>query len=255
MGELHCLQVGSGDTSIIRTDTAVFLVDCYNIEQHRHLLPSNKHIQGVFITHQHTDHFSGLHYLKKQGFSIDVLIHSPYERRREDNSVTLDEWNDFQALKSHFQSKGTKMYFPFRQDDFSKPYWQPNGISFHIVGPAKHIAQSQTRELHDACLVIQATLGKRYCTFTGDASDANLENIASTTKDYCNDILHASHHGSINGAEESFIKKANASYTVISTEEGVYDNVPHPDALALYRKHTSKIVYRTDDDGSLKWTF
>ncbi|MBL9183548.1 MAG: MBL fold metallo-hydrolase [Verrucomicrobiaceae bacterium] len=255
MGELHCLNVGCGDTSVIKSGAATFLVDCYNIEDHKHLLPASKNIRGVFITHQHTDHFSGLHYLKDNGFSIDVLVYSPYDRRRDDSSVTLEEWNDFISLRDHFSGKGTKLFTPYRQQSFDKPYWETDGIKFEVVGPAEHIAKSQTRELHDACLVVLATLGTRFCLFTGDASDANLANIAQTTKNYCDDILHASHHGSINGAEEAFIKKANASYTVISTKEGVYENVPHPEALKIYQKHTKQKVYRTDIDGTLKWNF
>ena len=69
-------------------------------------------------------------------------------------------------------------------------------MSFEIIGPAVNIATCATRELHDACLVIKANMGRRCCLFTGDASDANLKWIADNTTDYCNDILHASHHGS-----------------------------------------------------------
>ena len=57
----------------------------------------------------------------------------------------------------------------------------------------KSIATSDTRELHDASLVFRADLSARKCTFTGDASDTNLENVA-TIDHICDDILHASHH-------------------------------------------------------------
>jgi len=93
------------------------------------------------------------------------------------------------------------------------------------------------------------------CLFAGDASDTNLQGIADNTKNYCNDILHASHHGSLNGANLDFIKKCNAEYTLISTQSGVYDNIPHPTALWRYRKYTVHDVRRTDVDGSWEWTF
>ena len=117
-------------------------------------------------------------------------------------------------------------------------------------------AKSDTRELHDACLVIHAVMGKRKCLFTGDASNANLKWIADNTeKNYCNDILYASHHGSINGVDLDFIKKCNADYTVVSTKIGVYENVPHPIAMRHYRNNTGKKVYQTDQDGDLELTF
>lgn len=130
-----------------------------------------------------------------------------------------------------------------------------NGIKFFILGPAVHIAKSETRELHDASLVIYAKLKGRRCLFAGDASDKSLNYIAGNTNNICNDILHASHHGSIYGADIDFIKECNAKYTVISTKSGVYSNVPSDTALQRYRNHTSEEVYRTDIDGDLEWTF
>lgn len=255
-GFLYCLSVGCGDATIIVTDTATFLVDCHNIGEFLHLLPQNKHLRGVFITHQHEDHYSGLNYLKENKYSIDHLIFSPYDRRYGDNSVTIDEWNEFNSLKDYFSRQGTKLHAPYRQSNFNKPWWDTNGVKFWIIGPISNVNHCHTRELHDASLVIKANLGTtRHCCFAGDASDTNLENIANNTINYCNDILHSSHHGSLNGASLEFIKKSNAQYTLVSTDSGVYKNVPHPTALRRYREYTKYDVRRTDVDNSWQWTF
>ena len=254
MGTLHHLDVGCADASVIKTASETFLVDCHNIKDYSHHLPSSKRLKGVFITHQHSDHYSGLEYLRRNGYKIEHLIYSPYERRRGDNSVTLEEWNEFNGHKDYFKSKGTKLHAPYKQSNFNKAWWEVSGLKFWVLGPKKSIATSTTRELHDACLVFRSDLGKRYCTFTGDASDTNLADVA-TLSNICNDILHASHHGSLNGAELNFIKKCNADYTVISTKSGVHSNVPHQTALKRYRDNTKKKTYRTDIDGGRKWTF
>jgi beta-lactamase superfamily II metal-dependent hydrolase len=123
-----------------------------------------------------------------------------------------------------------------------------------MLGPEKSTATSPTRELHEACLVFRADLGMRKCTFTGDASDINLQDVA-TIDHICDDILHASHHASINGADLAFIKKCNADYTLISTESGVKQGIPDPTALKRYEDNTKKNVIRTDEDGSWKWAF
>jgi beta-lactamase superfamily II metal-dependent hydrolase len=255
MGTLHNLNVGCSDASIIRTQTATFLVDCHHIENFGHLLPSNRKLRGVFITHQHHDHHSGLQYLYDQRFGIDFLVYSPYQRRYGDTSVQLDEWNEFISLRDAFMRKGTGIRDPFRQQSFEKAWWITNGVSFWLLGPFEDIARAETRQLHDACLVITAMLGNRKCVFTGDSSDRSLEKIAANTVHISDDILHASHHGSINGADLSFIKKCNPKYTVISTKVGCYPNIPHSAALQRYADNTRKRVYRTDIDGTLKWTF
>lgn len=254
MGSLHCLDVGCADASVIITDVATFLVDCHNIGDYCHLLPSNKRLRGVFITHQHYDHYSGLEYLRDRGYAIEYLIYSPYDRRYADTSVTIEEWNEFNGHVAFFSRRGTKLYTPYRQNAWEKPYWQTAGLKFWMLGPQENTATSDTRALHDACLVFRADLGDRKCTFTGDASDANLADVAQINH-ICGDILHASHHASLEGANLDFVKKCNAQYTLISTASGRYNNVPHPTALKRYRDNTVHDVRRTDVDGTWKWTF
>lgn len=256
MGKVHFLDVGCGDTSIIETYNNTYLIDCYNIQDYSHLLPNNKEIKALFITHQHYDHFLGMQYLLDNNYNVEYLILSPYKRRYGDNSVELDEWNDFKSFVKQLKNNGTKkIYIPYRQDDFNSPWWDIDGLTFYMLGPDISISDSDTRELHDASLVFHVKMGNRRCLFTGDASDTSLEWIADNTKDICNDILHASHHGSINGANLNFIKKANAEYTIISTKSGVHSSVPHSTALQRYKKYTSNKVYRTDIDGSLCFSF
>lgn len=255
MGVLYHLEVGCADTSIIKTASETFIIDCYNIDQYTDLLPKDKNIKALFITHQHYDHFLGMNYLKENGYFIKYLIYSPYERRWGDSSVEYDEWQDFNNFVECFKNKGTKIYKPFRQGSFNEPWWETDGLKFWMIGPEESIAKSDTRELHDASLVFVVKMGTRGCCFTGDASDTSLNWIAKNTNNYCNDILHASHHGSLNGADLDFIKNAKPDYTVISTKSGVYESVPHPTALKRYKDNTQYKVYRTDIDGTLKWYF
>lgn len=110
MGNLHFLDVGCADATIITTDTATFLVDCHNIGDYSHLLPLTKKLRGVFITHQHYDHCSGLEHLRNKGYRVEFLIYSPYDRRYGDASVTIEEWNEFNDHVRYFEANGTKLF-------------------------------------------------------------------------------------------------------------------------------------------------
>ena len=254
MGKAHCCQVGCADCTVIQATSGTYLIDCYGIENHASLLPSSKQLRGVFVTHQHRDHFGGLNYLKDKDYAIHFLIYSPYERRYGDNSLEYDEWQEFIGLRDHFVKKGTETREPYRDADLTKPFWSPD-VEFRILAPFKDLATSETRELHDACLVVHLAAGSRKFLVCGDASDASLNKLAKNTTNYCNDVLRCSHHASINGADLDFIKGAGTQYTVISTESGVHENVPHPTAIKRYNDNTAKKVYRMDVDGTIYWEF
>lgn len=255
MGKIHVCQVCCGDCTVIQASSHTYLIDCHSIDLHRSLLPTSKRLRGVFITHQHRDHYSGLRWLKDNGYKIDFLIYSPYMRRHNDYSVTYDEWTEFEQLRDAFVRQGTEIRSPYRQDSFNEPFWPADDVKFWMLAPFQDLARSETRELHDGCLVVKVNAGAEQFLVTGDASDCSLNRIATSTSNYCNGVLRASHHGSLNGADLDFVKGANATYTMISTECGTHDNVPHPTALQRYAAHTKSRVYRTDIDGTIHWSF
>lgn len=255
MAKIHFLDVGCADCTIINSEGQTHVVDCNNdIKRYNQYLPGDKQIRVIFITHHHYDHFEGLHYLYDNRYNAQYIILSPYERRYNDNSVQKAEWDDCQNIISKFEAKGTKVYKPFRQDSFDKPFWNIDNLKYWMIGPESNIAKSETRELHDASLVFTLQTNRK-CCFTGDASDTSLNWISKNTSHFCNDVLHASHHGSINGADLDFIKKSEPGYTIISTKSGVHESVPESTALARYRQNTKIAVYRTDTDGSKYFDF
>ena len=248
------LNVGCGDATIIRSNTSYSLVDSHGIEDYSEYLPIDKKFKCVFITHQHRDHFDGLNFLYRNDYEIKYLIYNPYSRRLNDKSVTPEEWREFNKLKNGFVSRGTEIMTPFRQLSFNEPFISSGIVKYYILGPSRTVESLETRELHDACLIIKAVTPHRSCLFTGDASDSNLNQVFSTYSNYCNDILHVSHHGSINGADLEFIKGCDGQLAVISTDSGVFPSVPESKALRRYRDNFPS-VHRTDTGGTLRVNF
>ncbi len=249
----HFLNVGCNDCSILHLGDKVIMVDCHqgnadNGEDNiLNYLPAKK-IDLLILTHQHYDHFDGIQTLLDNDIQVVEIWESCYERRRNDNSVKYDEWNDYQKLKT---ALGAKVYQPTKStENFSIV----GGAGIQIYNPPQNVNDNETRELHDACLVFTIRKGNMTVTFTGDASDTALQFVIDNFEIKEKYILHASHHGSINGANLEFIKTIKPEYTIISTKSGVYENVPHPTALQRYKSHTKQFVRRTDIDGTRTFT-
>jgi len=247
------LKVGCADCTVMHLGSKVVMVDCHQGNTSNgeinilNYIPKSK-IDVLIITHQHYDHFDGIQTLIDNDIEVVELWECMYDRRYGDNSVGYDEWQDYLKLRDKF---GAKIYHPSRSTEI---YDTVGGAHFQFLNPKKNINNDSTRELHDASLVFTVRKGTMDLMFAGDASDQALEGICNHFTLNKRHILHASHHGSLNGAYLDFIKKINPNYTIVSTKSGVYTNVPSSTAMQRYRAHTKKAVRRTDIDGTRVFT-
>lgn len=246
------LNIGFGDCTIMEIGSKVVMIDCHEgnvLEGQEDIisnLPRDK-IDVLILTHQHYDHFDGIQTLLDCSIEVSEVWICPYSRRYGDNSVEYDEWQKHNTLVSKLVENGAKLYKPTRGTGI---YDKVGGVTFQILGPPKNINTYETRELHDASLVLAAKKGSMTILFTGDASDWALDQVIDFYDLSKYHILHASHHGSINGANLDFIKTVSPNYTIVSTKSGVHENVPHATAMKRYRDNTKKAVRRTDVDGT-----
>ncbi len=245
----YFLNVGCADCSVMHLGNKVIMVDCHqgdigNGEDSILDYVPNDHIDVLILTHQHYDHFDGIQTLVDNYITVGEIWESKYKRRYKDNSVEYAEWQEYQKLVKKLNAK---IYHPSRSTD---DYDTIGGAKFQFFNPKRNINDKETRALHDASLVFCVRKGAITVVFTGDASDWALEQVTSYFSLKKKHILHASHHGSINGAHLDFIKAINPNYSIISTKSGVYSNVPHSTALQRYKSYSRKAVRRTDVDGT-----
>ena len=248
------LNVGCADCTILELGSKVVMVDCKQgdvdagEEDIIAQLQSDK-IDLLILTHPHRDHFTGIQTLLDNDITFSEIWGSPYKRRRGDNSLPLDEWNEYVAFVNKLKEQGAKSYTPYAS---SSVYDTIGGAKFYIFAPYRGINNHETREVHDGNLIVKMVKGNNSILFGGDASDYAWDKAREKYSLSCH-ILHASHHGSINGANLEAIKEASPNYTIISTKSGVYDNVPSETALQRYRRYTKKAVRRTDIDGTRRF--
>lgn len=249
----YFLNVGCADCTVMHLGSRVVMVDCHQGETARgeadilEYIPNDR-IDILIITHQHYDHFDGIQVLIDNDITVIELWECMYDRRYSDNSVGYDEWQTYQKLRN---TLGAKIYHPTRS---AQIYDTVEGATFQILNPQKSINSDDSRELHDASLVFDVWKGDMTVSFTGDASDKALKEVCEFFDLKSRHVLHASHHGSLNGAYLDFIKKKAPYYTIVSTKSGIHQNIPHPTALQRYRNHTKKHVRRTDIDGTRVFT-
>lgn len=247
--EYHFLNVGCADTTVLNLGSKVVMVDCHQGDTSKgqeditDFVPGG-HIDVLILTHAHHDHFDGIQTLLDNDISVDEIWESNYKRRYNDPYVGYDEWQSYQNL---VKKLGAKRYIPTRS---TNNFDTVGGAKFQFYNPRKNINEDASRHIHDACLVFTMRKGNDSITFAGDASDKALEEVTNHFDLKKKHILHASHHGSINGAYLDFIKVLNPNYTIVSTKSGVHSNVPSSTAMSRYRNHTRKAVRRTDVDGT-----
>ena len=105
---------------------------------------------------------------------------------------------------------------------------------------------------NDNSSVIYVDIDKIKLLFMADAT-VNAEEDLLKTYDLPNiDILKVGHHGSKTSSSKKFINSINPKYSIISVGEN--NSYGHPNKEVLENLNKS-VIYRTDLDGSVKFTF
>jgi len=251
----HFLNVGCADCTIFEMDNDLVVVDCgyrrfsngaskpTNIASYLKQTIGKTYIDLLIITHPHHDHYLGMEDLVGS-FTVAEFWGSPYQRRHGDNSLSLDDWNEYCKLKDALVPDNQKRFTCTK--DVRRKF---SDCEFLVLGPRKDVNSNETRECHDASLVVWVSSPANNFLVCGDASDSELELIMADWKLSNCHVLRASHHGSENGANLDFIKAVSPRDTIISTQSGVFDNLPSNTALQRYKTYSTN-VFRTDSGGT-----
>jgi competence protein ComEC len=251
----HFLNVGCADCTIFEMGNDLAVIDCgyrqfsngpskpTNIANYLSKTIGKTYIDLLIISHPHHDHYLGIEDLIGK-FTVAEFWGSPYQRRYGDNSLSLDDWNEYCNLKDRLVTDSQKRF-----TCSSGARKTLSTCEFVVLGPRKNVNDNDTRECHDANLVIWISTPANNFLVCGDASDSELELVRIDWKlSGCN-VLRASHHGSENGASLDFIKAVCPRDTVVSTQSGVFKNLPSDVALQRYRKYSTNL-FRTDTHGT-----
>jgi competence protein ComEC len=239
--EIIYLDVGQGDSSLIRLPAGDVLVDGggtvrsdYDLGR-KVLVPALrnlgiKHLRAVIATHADTDHVEGLNAVLER-IPVDVLIVG------DDKAPGSDPvWDQ---LKSTARAHHIKIQTVRRGAK-----WKLGEATLHFHGPT---FQMQPEDNSNSVAFTLEYHGK-HALFLGDTPGEIEQEMHPGPLD----VLKLAHHGSRFSTSENLLDQTHPKAAIISS--GASNTYGHPSQTVLERLTAHRIpVYRTDRDGAITY--
>lgn len=232
--EIHFIDVGQGDSTLIICDGEAMLIDAGDNNQGTKIqsylqykdVESLKYIIG---THPDEDHIGGMDVILYK-FDCETVIMP----EKEKDTAT------FRDVIDTMKAKNYKNTLPIVGTTYDLGEAQ-----FTILAPNNTYTNT-----NDNSVAILLQYGENKFLFTGDAEEAAEADILDNGISIEADVYHVGHHGSKTASSESFLEKASPAYAVISCGEG--NSYGHPHSQTLNTLRTDKVkVFRTDEQGTI----
>ena len=247
--EVHFINVGQGDSIFIKTpDDKTILIDAS-----KHYTTQDKynpflylkslnidHLDAIFITHPHDDHYKGLKYLCNKKGKKDFPDKAIYY------SVDLgEEYGQFQNCFEEIINESED----FGQVSARGPPLKFGEVIFTVLYPEEPIAEPNSNKNLDS-IIMRMTYKNVSFMFTGD-TEKKIEK--TLTGDLKSTVLKVAHHGAQTATDINFLKAVNPEYAVISCDDKDYGNTyGHPHKPTLDNLKAQKVkLYRTDLHGTI----
>lgn len=233
--EVHCIDAGQGDSTLIIGETQTMLIDAsertYADDVCAYLNEMGiKKIDYLVATHPHSDHIGGMADVMSQ-FSVGCL-------------VLTDETSDGNAYQNMLYS-AEELQIPtlIPEAGDSIPF---TDASCQVLGPLS----LDTDNSNNNSMILRITFGETVFLLMGDAEREQERDLINSWGDLSADVLKVGHHGSDTSSNDFFLERVMPEYAVISC--GLNNRFDHPSPEALRRlKAWCKEIYRTDLDGTV----
>lgn len=233
--EIHYLDVGQGDATLILCDGHAMLIDAGDNDQGT-AVQSYLESQGVSTldyvigTHPDADHIGGL----------DVVLYK-FDCK---NVIMPDFEKDTRTYDDVVQTMKQKRY----KNTLPKvgAVYELGSAVFTIVAPNGEYGDNA----NDYSVGILLQHGENRFLFTGDAEEDSEADMLENGIDLQADVFKAAHHGSRTANTEEFLQRVDPDYAVISCGED--NSYGHPHSEVMNRLRAMGIsVFRTDEQGTI----
>ncbi len=232
--EVHFLDVGQGDCTLIKCGDAAMLIDTgddSNGTKIQNYLNKQgiKKLDYLVLTHPDSDHIGAAPVIITK-FEIDQVFVSNYEKDNKTYRKLIQALDD-KRLKSITPKTGE--------------FYSLGSAGFSILAPNKTY-----KDPNNSSIALLIRNGENTFLFTGDAEEKAEKDILKTNMDIKADVYKAGHHGSKSSSHEEFLEEISPDFAVISCGEGNSHGHPHAQTLNNLRAMGIK-VFRTDEQGAI----
>ncbi len=234
--EVHYIDVGQGDSILIRQGDQSMLVDAGNNNKGTtvwsYLLHQNvDHLTYAIGTHPDADHIGGM----------DVVLY-----KIDCDTVMLPACaSDTKTYDELIQTIGQREQTVITPKQGQK--YTLGKASFQILTDTDKDYGDNT---NDYSLAFRLTFGDTSFLFTGDAEKAAEQDMIASGLTIQSDVFKAAHHGADTANTEDFLTAVHPTYCVISCGEG--NSYGHPRAGVLNQLRAMGVkVFRTDEQGTI----
>jgi competence protein ComEC len=236
--EVHFLDVGQGDSILVKYGNKSMLVDGGPIDAGQTVASYLKGqgistIDVLVSTHPHADHIGGLLTVLRE-FPVKVVYDSgiPHTTQTYEEYLTL------------IDQKNVRYIVPERGDTVDLG----PGVTVQVLSPPPGgIAGG---DLNENSIVLKITYGDTSFLLDSDAGFNAEDVMLSSGYDLKSDVLKVGHHGSKYSSSRAFLKAVDPEYSVIEVGADNPYGHPAPATVAQLEEIGSK-VYRTDRDGNI----
>lgn len=232
--EVHYLDVGQGDCSLVLCDGHAMLIDggeasesskvyAY-LQQH-----GVSHLDYMVASHAHSDHIGGL-----SGALNYATVDTAF------CPVTDYDSKTFNSMIKYLDKQGIDITVPSAGDEFML-----GSAHVQILSP-----QKSYDEQNDTSIVLKVTYGETSFLFTGDAERTAEADILDAGYNLSSTVLKVGHHGSDTSTSYPFLKEIMPEYAVIQVGKDNSYGHPTEDTLSRLRDANVK-VYRNDLQGDI----
>lgn len=239
--EIHYIDVGQGDSTLIKVGDKNILIDTGEKEAKEQLISYlNDHdveeIEYFVVTHYDSDHFAN---------AVDILDTYDVKNLIVPNQIkTTNMYETFMAKVEEQVENGSIELLV--ANDMIEQKIDVNSLEITILAPLKEKYSSS----NDYSIALMVRYGNIKALFTGDGEEEAEEEILNkyTSAVLDCDVFKLGHHGSSTSSCQELLNRATPTYVIVSC--GLDNSYGHPHQEILERTE-GMTMYRTDTQGSI----